>query len=92
MDKPPNIEWIVNMIGHLEPENEIFQKNYVPPAKVVVQRPSMQYKFDNEDGFFDDLPQLPGNRMNGRALAVPKIAQMQFKLRRLQEMQQALQQ
>ena len=59
---------------------------------MIAQRPSLQYKFDNEDGFFDDLPQLPGNRMNGRALAVPKIAQMQFKLRRLQEMQQALQQ
>jgi hypothetical protein len=36
----------------------------------------MKFEFDNADGFFDDLPDLPNNRLKGRALAVPKVAQM----------------
>ena len=90
VDKPPNVDWIINLIGFLDPEHEIFRKDYQPPAKIIAQRASLEYKFDNSDGFFNDLPDLPLKKQKGRALAVPKVAQMQHKLRRLQEMQQVI--
>ena len=62
VDKPPNVDWIINMIGFLDPEHEIFRKDYQPPAKIIAQRASLEYKFDNSDGFFNDLPDLPLNK------------------------------
>ena len=59
VDKPPNVDWIINLIGFLDPEHELFRKDYQPPAKIIAQRASLEYKFDNSDGFFDDLPDLP---------------------------------
>ena len=59
VDKPPNVDWIVNLIGFLDPEHEIFRKDYQPPAKIIAQRASLEYKFDNSDGFFNDLPDFP---------------------------------
>ena len=59
VDKPPNVERIINLIGFLDPDNEIFEKDYQPPAKINAHRASLEYKFDNSDGFFDNLPDLP---------------------------------
>ena len=62
VDKPQNVDWIINLIGFLDPEHEIFRKDYQPPAKIIAQRASLEYKFDNLDGFFNDLPDLSHKR------------------------------
>ena len=35
IDKPPNSDWIVSIIGFLDPGHELFSKDYQPPAKVA---------------------------------------------------------
>ena len=59
IDKPPNSDWIINIIGFLDPDHALFSKDYQPPAKIAAQRPSLKYEFPNNDGFFDGLPDLP---------------------------------
>ena len=35
IDKPPNSDWIINIIGFLDPDHALFRKDYQPPAKVA---------------------------------------------------------
>ena len=62
IDKPPNADWIVSLIGFLDPGHELFSKDYQPLAKIAAQRPALRYEFANADGFFDGLPELPRSR------------------------------
>ena len=35
IDKPPNSDWMINIIGFLDPDHALFRKDYQPPAKVA---------------------------------------------------------
>ena len=56
--KLPNNDWLITVLAHIEGKDcEIFQRDYkyVKPVSAN-QKPDII--FDNDDGFFDDLPDL----------------------------------
>ncbi len=67
--------WLLHTIRYLNRAPSIFQKDYVAP-KPIVNRPVFNYKFDNHDNFFDDLPSLSLQMQRGRKLTLPKEAQL----------------
>ena len=73
--RPPDANWIINVIGILEPNHEIFARDYVPP-RAVVDRIVMEPQIENNDQFFNDLPQLTPQQMKARAFAMPKTVQL----------------
>ena len=68
--KPPNPDWLLAMISTMDPNCEIFRKNYVRPK---VPRPGLEYDFDdmvsNPEGWFDDLPLATGSKKSKTALS-----------------------
>ncbi len=44
--KPPDANWLINVIGILDPAHEIFERDYVPP-KVIVDRIVQEPQFAN---------------------------------------------
>ena len=60
--KPPQFNWMLLMLATLEPNHEIFAKNYQNPKKTVAE----EQLVDGYDGFYDDLPIVHGHK--GRTL------------------------
>ena len=53
--RPPDANWLINVMGILDPAHEIFERDYMPP-EVIVNRIVQVPQFTNEDNFFSDLP------------------------------------
>ena len=53
--KPPNKEWLLYMLATMNPENEIFKKDYIKPkvSSVIGANPDL---VANTDNWFTDLP------------------------------------
>ena len=47
-------QWLIDLLAIYKPSDEIFKKSY----KYVRPREDVEILLDNEDGFFDDLPEL----------------------------------
>lgn len=64
---PADVSWLVNIIGLVDPQNEIFEKGYLPPKK---EKPKAQeVSIEAVTGFFDGLPIKMGG---GPQLRLPK--------------------
>ena len=57
-----DIKWLLGVCSTLNPEMPIFKKGYKPKHHVVMAGP----KIDNNDQFFDGLPQLSSKELKGR--------------------------
>lgn len=82
-------DWLIKILYCIEPNNEIFSRVY------VYKRPQRQPTamnvpaIGNEDGFFDNLPELD-QRRRGRQLRLPKSERQTLKLATLQAKQAAM--
>ena len=79
LKRPPNKEWMMNIIGLLDSSNEIFASNYVPPAKQRAY-PVFEEMLPNPDHFFNNLPPLTAKQMKHRALPMSKAARLEHKV------------
>lgn len=52
--KPPSVSWLIMILSSLDPNHEVFAKDYVRP-KEEKQQYSSQMVY-NPEGFFDGLP------------------------------------
>lgn len=57
--RPPHVDWMALVMGFIKPNHEIFQKHYVAP-KPQRKNAVEPYMVDNEDGFYDNLPETEG--------------------------------
>ena len=55
--KPPNKEWLLHMLATMNPDSEIFQKDYLKPkvCHTGLEDPGL---VDNPDDWFTGLPAL----------------------------------
>lgn len=53
---PPEKSWLLGLLSTLVPDNEIFNKGWLPPKKVKAEVEARM--IDNHDGFFDGLNPL----------------------------------
>ena len=74
--RPPDGHWLINVIGILNADHAIFQRDYIPP-RAQTNRIQNAILVANNDNFFDNLPPLTGQQLQHRALALPKSAQIQ---------------
>ena len=56
---PPNVDWMVTVLGNLKSDHFIFAKDYVAP-KTQRKNAVEPYMVDNQDDFFSGLPDHPG--------------------------------
>ena len=63
LKKPPNKEWLLFMLATMNPESEIFRKDYVKPKVTRAGAPDPDL-VDNTDEWFSGLPVL--HRANKR--------------------------
>ena len=83
--KPPQFSWMMLMLSNLEPDHEIFAKDYVNPKKTVAAEEFV----DNFDDFYSGLPVVHGHR--GRMLNLTdRHEQKRKKLIRMQTHQDKL--
>jgi len=62
---PPDKDWLINVIGLVNPEHEIFAKGYIPPKE---EKPrGNQPSIPDHQGFFDGLPRT---KSKGRLLRI----------------------
>ena len=59
----------------LEPGKEIFQKDYLPPAREVKPEDLL---VDNQDGFFTGLPEL-SKRQKGKRIGIKSFSELSSK-------------
>lgn len=72
-----NVQWLVDLLGIFAPEDEIFKKSY----KYVRPRQDIELLLDNEDGFFDDLPELDEKYVRKtKRLQMPKKVRQNIRL------------
>ena len=87
--RSPDAEWLVDLLGQWDPNDEIFSKNYV----YVRPRPATAQTIElaNDDDFYTDLPLLPCNVMRKtRRMRVPKSIRVKAALKALEARQQKL--
>ena len=88
--RPPSQEWLLAMLGSMEPENGIFAKDYVKPKvnRFADEDPDM---VDNVDGWFDGLPVAARNSKKSATVRLgnPAVGERQ-KLQRMQMQHESL--
>ena len=83
--KPPQFSWMMLMLSNLEPDHEIFAKDYVNPKKTV----AAEELVNSFDDFYSGLPVVHGHR--GRMLNLTdRHEQKRKKLIRMQTHQDKL--
>ena len=78
----PDKQWMLDLIGLLEPEHKYFQRDYRP----VQHKPSMlQQTLDNSDGFYTGLPasKAKGAGVRRKAKVVSKDEKDRLEMERL---------
>lgn len=56
--KQPAVDWLLLVLGTLDPDHKIFAKNYVAPIKDRERQKDHGIFVNNFDGFFSGLPSL----------------------------------
>ena len=82
--RTPNKEWLLIMIATLKPDDEIFKKDYLPPAKKKII--SEQKTIQIPKGFFDGLPDSK-TKVKRRALKIMGQGMAQQKISYLKQLQ-----
>ena len=73
-------EFLVQCIGSLDPNNDIFRKDFVPPPRVPKNLESIpDIDFFNDD-FFDGLPQTTNKKSGKRAMS--KLLSLEAELKK----------
>lgn len=57
--KVPDKQWILAVLGSLNPNHQVFQKSYRPPVNLVKKEDKV---IDNSDDFYSSLPMLVNKR------------------------------
>ena len=83
----PNKEWLVNVIATVDPSNEIFRKDYVPPP--IRQRLQDIETIVLPNEVFDGLPKRT-SKVKSRKLKVISEALATEKASRLKEMKRTI--
>lgn len=58
--KPPCTDWMIKVLSQVDPNNHLFDKNYVKPRENP--RQAAPIMIPNPNGFFDNLPLPKGKR------------------------------
>lgn len=83
---PADVAWLVNIIGLVDPSNEIFEKGYKPPKK---EKPKTEEQsIQAVTGFFEGLPMKMGS---GPKLRLPKPQDAATQLSKLEKKERELQ-
>ena len=78
--KPPQAQWMLLILGSLEPDHFLFAKDYVNPRRPL----AAQEQCDSHDGFYEGLPIIHNHR--GRTLnLMGRGDQKRMKLYRMQQ-------
>ena len=56
---PPHQDWLLMVLGTIQGDHPVFAKDYVAPKKVKNEVVHDAFMVQNEDDFFDDLPEMP---------------------------------
>ena len=95
----PDKEWMINVIATLSKgQDEILQKNYMPPRAERDRSSSLPARMvDNQDGFYSNVPQGMFTNQKGKGIALTamtkeerlkaKIAKAEEKIKREHERQ-----
>jgi hypothetical protein len=86
----PELQWSLAMLSTVNPEHEIFKKNYQAPVKGMA--PQQQFMIPINNGFMNDLPELSAKeRKRGGGISfLTKQQKLEMQLQRLEEKQQKL--
>jgi len=86
-DKYPDKDWLIAMIATLNPEDEIFRKDYAPPARknVIEEQKTIRVPA----GFFEGLPDSK-SKVKQRALHIIGEGRAQQKMKYLKAVQAEL--
>jgi len=87
--RPPNASWIINCLGFLNRMHPVFERDYKPDYKPRKQALA-DFTFNNDDGFFNNLPKLEGSKLKHRGMPLPKQHQMDQKIAKLHVMRDEL--
>ena len=83
--KPPQVQWMLLILSSLDPDHELFNKDYVNPRKPL----AAQELCESHDGFYSGLPVVHGHR--GRILShMGRGDRKRMKLQRMQATQEKL--
>lgn len=86
MKKPPNKEWLLYMLATMNPENEIFRKDYVKPKNSQLNIDEDPDLVANTENWFSDLPtrQRANKRTQQVKFTNPQVAE-KSKLARMEQ-------
>lgn len=87
--REPDTEWLLVLVGMLYPGDEIFTKSYKwKKPKPVVESDDEDY-LSNEDGFYDNLPQLDDKTIKKtNRMAISKRARIKKQLKAVKARQE----
>ena len=71
------------MLYCVNPEHEVFNKRYRYRRPATAVQVDHMAHIANENGFFDDLPELSMNELKQRQLRLPKKVRQQLQLEKL---------
>ena len=74
---------MLKVLGHLSDRNHpFFAKDYIPPKKKSPE--TMEYEFDNNDLFFNGLPNSSSKGKHSQAmnLLIPKDKRKEYEIRK----------
>ncbi len=79
---PPEIPFILKLISTIDPDCEIFKKDYMPPREIK----AVEQVIDNNDGFYSGLPQIDAKKKSKRSkLKHYQVAREEMHLNKLKE-------
>ena len=93
MRNKPDKEWMIGLLGFMNPGDDIFKKGYKPPPKDFNNAMQMQGKFPVREGFFDGLEVLSSKDLRKKTSVsfLSKKQKLEMQLARIQEREQKLQ-
>ena len=57
LEHPPDVEWMIKCLAQMDPNHEVFAKNYVPPKQSRDIEATIEVaNLDDLQGFFANLP------------------------------------
>ena len=91
MRNTPDKEWMLELLGFMNPGDDIFKKGYKPPPKHFNNAVNMQaQKFPIREGFLDGLEVLSGKDLRKKSSInfLTKKQRLEMQLARIQEREQ----
>ena len=77
-------EFMLKVLAHINQEHYLFATDYRPPKKKTEQ--PFNFEFNNNDNFFDGLPDCKGKGKHSQALnlLIPKDQRKEYELKKAQ--------